>query len=159
MDQQWRFAVDCVTEGRCTALADAEDLTPRMVFAALDYGLRYTHHADRLRSGYIGPRDARSVLAAWGSDEPDDPADLLHGFWQPRPCKPDGRREDWPINSGRDLCPELAIWGLILGIERGWFAYNRSGYLNWSPAGRDRYAAGSSGVVVDSITGQAAFAF
>lgn len=155
----WRFAVDCVTEGRLAALSEAAEIGLVMVCQALNYGLSYTHHGDRRRSGYVTPKDARAVLKTRGSVEPVDPGAVLAAFMQPSSCKPEGQREHWPINTAYDGSRELAVWGLILGIERGWFAYDRSGFLQWSEAGRDRYAARGSAIVVDSRTGQSGFAF
>ena len=158
MNELWRYALDCVTEGRAADLVEAEGIDLSMVSQALHYGLTCTHHADRKRSGYIGTKDARAVLAARGSVEPEVAA-ALAAFSQPHPCKPEGQREKWPINRTYPLLREHAVWGLILGIERGWFVYDRAGYLEWSSVGRDRYAAGDSAIVVDSVTGQSGFAF
>ena len=159
MNALWRTAVDYVTEGRVSALSGDLDIELPMVCQALNYGLSYTHHTDRRRSGYIGTKDARAVLAARRSVEPPEASAVLAAFIQPRSCKPEGQREQWPINMAYPLSRELAVWGLILGIERGWFAYDRQGYLQWSQAGRDRYAAGNSPIVFNSVTGQSGFAF
>ena len=159
MDAAWRFAVDCVMQGRCAALADADHLEPRLVFQALNYGLSYSRHDDPKGSGYITTAEARTVMEAWDSAAPAEAGPILTGFMRPMSVKPEGRAVHWPINRGHDQTAELAAWGLILGIERGWFSYDRAGFLQWSQAGRDRYAAGDAAVVVDSITGQSAFAF
>ena len=159
MDPQWRFAIDCVTEGRVAALSGAADLEFTMICQALNYGLSYTHHADRRRSGYISIKEARAVLTAHGSTAPANAGDVLAAFMPPSPCRPEGQREHWPINMAFQQSRELAVWGLILGIERGWFAYDRSGFLQWSGPGRDRHAAGGSMIVVDRVTGQGGFAF
>lgn len=46
----------------------------------------------------------------------------------------------------------------ILGIDAGWFARDRGGFLQWTQAGRDRFAAGTS-VTYTEASGQSAFAF
>lgn len=154
----WHYATDCVTRGRLSELAGANELELVMVCQALNYGLSYSHHTDARRSGYITPQQARAVLKARGSAEPDSPATLLTGFSKPVICKPDGSKAYWPINTPYQYPRERAVWGLIVGIERGWFAYDRSGFLQWSERGRDCYASGGA-VVVDSRTGQAGFNF
>ena len=154
----WHYATDCVTKGRLADLADAPDLELVMVCQALNYGLSYTHHTDRRRSGYITPQQARAVLKTRGSIEPDSPAILPTDFSKPVICKPDHGAAHWPINTPYQYPRERAVWGLIVGIEKGWFAYDCSGFLQWSEAGRDRYASGGP-VVVDSRTGQSAFDF
>lgn len=159
MNPEWRYAVDCVTGGRVSALSEAAAIDPDLIFQALDYGLSYSRHNDRKASGHITTAEARAVMAAWDSRGPPDAGGSLLAFMQPMSVKPDRQALHWPINRGRIQSCEAATWGLIAGIERGWFRYDRAGYLQWSPAGRDRYAAGSSGVVVNSATGQAAFAF
>lgn len=158
MNALWQFATGCVTQGRLDALAKAAEVDLTMVCQALNYGLSYTHHTDRRRSGHITPQQVRAVLKSRGSGEPNDPAVTPGEFSEPRPCKPEGSREHWPINMPYGHPRERAVWGLILGIERGWFAYDRGGYLQWSQAGRDRYASGGA-VIVDSRTGQSAFNF
>lgn len=154
----WHFATDCVTQGRLPDLADADHVDLVMVCQALNYGLSYTHHADRKRSGYITPQQARAVLKTRGSAEPNDPPIRPTDFSQPHLCKPDHSAAHWPINTPYQYPRERAVWGLILGIERGWFAYDRGGFLQWSEAGRDRYASGGT-VTVNSRTGQSAFDF
>lgn len=155
----YRFAIDCVTGGRVSALSTAPEIETRTVCQALNYGLSYSRHDDRKASGYIRPAEARAVLQARGCAEPPEAGQPHRVFMQPQPVKPEGRKEHWPINAAYNVPSAAAVWGLILGIERGWFAYDRAGFLHWTPAGRDRFAAADSPVVVDSATGQAAFAF
>lgn len=56
------------------------------------------------------------------------------------------------------FAPRTRPWGFILGIEDGWFRYDRVGFLQWSALGRKRYAAGDSNTYIEA-SGQAAFAF
>lgn len=159
MNTEWRFAVSCVMEGRPAALSDATQIDSQLAFQALNYGLSYSRHDDPERCGYISPSEARAVMKARGSDEPADAGGILQTFMRPMPVKPEGSREHWPINKAYGQESELAAWGLILGIERGWFSYDRAGFLHWSQAGRDRYHAAATGVLIDSVTGQSGFMF
>jgi len=47
---------------------------------------------------------------------------------------------------------------LIHGIEDGWFAHDRSGFLHWTEQGRERYDA-EEAVTFNTASGQGAFAF
>src|SRR3546814_3600454 len=76
-----------------------------------------------------------------GATEPTDRAALLRSFSAPSPCQQERGAEHWPINL-HGPCAEDKAWSFIIGIEDGWFSYDRSGHLQWSPMGRDRYAAG-----------------
>lgn len=155
----YRAAIGYVTEGRASALSDAADLDTDTVCAALHYALLYSRHDDPKASGYISPAEARAVLKARDCPEPPEAAQLHRVFSQPSMVKPEGSKAHWPINAVYRTGRSAIVWGLILGIERGAFAYDRSGFLQWRPAGRDRFAAGDSSVLVEAATGQAAFAF
>src|SRR3546814_12331540 len=76
-----------------------------------------------------------------GATEPGDHVAIILAFSQPMICRQDNGSEHWPINSVARCAEDLA-WGFILGIEQGWFKHDRSGHLQWSQLGRDRYAAG-----------------
>ena len=152
-------AIDCVTGGRVSALSTASDIDLDTICQALNYGLSYSRHDDPKRSGYITTAQTRAVLQARDSTAPAEAGSLIVTFMRPMSVRPEGQAIHWPINRGRDQSSKLAAWGLIVGIERGWFSYDRAGFLQWSQAGRDRYEAGDSSVIVDSLTGQSAFAF
>lgn len=155
---EWREAVELATSGKVSELAVREDFAPKTVFGALCYALQYSHHSDKTAKGYITPAQARAVLYALGADEPEAAENLL-SFMEPHWVKPEGKARYWPINGGHDQAAANKAWGMVHGIERGWFAYDRAGFLHWSEAGRDRYAAGTAHVVIESATGQVAFAF
>lgn len=156
----WWHAVDLISEGQWRALLDtAEFTTPGDIFNAVAYGLRYSGYDDeRKRNGHISTAEARTIMAELGATEPDQRATLLHELSPPMSCNPDGRGEHWPIN-GRASSAEDHAWSFILGIEDGWFEYDRSGHLVWSKYGRDRHAAGDAKTYVESGTGQIALAF
>ena len=93
-----------------------------------------------------------------GAEEPTDAPAILREFMQPMVCKSDREAERWPINHSGAAGRTDRAWGRIIGIDRGWFGYDRSGFLQWTPAGRDRYEAGDAPTFVEA-TGQAAFTF
>src|SRR3546814_3285974 len=66
-----------------------------------------------------------------GATEPDDIGAMLRAFSKPMICRQENGREHWPINGGPD-CAEDEAWGIILGIERGWFRHDRAGFLQRS---------------------------
>jgi len=156
----WWHAVDLVSAGKWRELLETRQFTTDADIAgAVAYGLDYSPHDAERGSGYISTAEAREIMRAIGSAEPEDRGAILRGFAKPTPCKQDSGKEHWPINSGRDSDAEGRAWGRILGIEAGWFRHDRAGFLAWTQHGRDRYAAGDAATYTDSATGQAAFAF
>jgi hypothetical protein len=124
---------------------------------AVAYGCRYSHHEDKKASGYITTTEAHEIMREVGATEPDERGAIIRAFSAPTVCRQDKGSERWPINTGR-MCAEDVAWGFIFGIENGWFRHDRSGHLQWSELGRERYAAGDS-VTYTEASGQAAFAF
>ncbi|RSV12403.1 hypothetical protein CA235_17205 [Sphingomonas sp. ABOLF] len=156
---QYHHAVDLISAGLWRELIDTLDFTtPGSVFQAIGYGLRYSdHREDRKRNGHITTAEARTIMDELGATLPTDRAETIRQFMQPMPCNSEGKgKPRWPIN-GR-CGGEDAAWGFIFGIEDGWFEYDRSGHLEWSAFGRDRYAIGDSTTYTET-SGQAAFAF
>lgn len=157
-NQSWRETVSLVIDGKSSELIEREDLNPRHVFGAVSFGLYYSRHDDSKAKGYLSTTQARAILTAWDADIPDAGAALLECM-EPHECRPDRKAARWPINKGHDQASADFAWVLVLGIERGWFQHDRAGFLQWTQAGRDRFAAGRNGVLIESATGQAAFAF
>lgn len=155
----YRAAIRCVTEGRVSDLHDRAAYDTDTACAALHYALLYSHHEDRKASGYVSPAEARATLKAHECPEPPEAAQLHRVFMTPSMVKPEGSKAHWPINAAYPTPRSTVVWGLIVGIERGAFAYDRSGFLHWTDTGRDRFAAGDSPVLVEAATGQVAFAF
>lgn len=154
----WHHAVDLISAGKWRELLATQEFTePRNIFNAVVYGLRYSDHADRKASGRISTVEARQIMREMGATEPTDRAALLRSFSAPSPCQQERGAEHWPINL-HGPCAEDKAWSFIIGIEDGWFSYDRSGHLQWSPMGRDRYAAGDSASFTEA-SGQTAFAF
>lgn len=89
--------------------------------------------------------------------EPGERSAVIRAFSAPSVCRPDKGAEHWPINTGRQR-PEDATWGMIFGIEDGWFRYDRPGFLQWSELDQERYPAGKSATYTQA-SGQTAFAF
>ena len=155
---RWWHAVDLVTAGKWRELLQTQAFTePAYIMQAVSFGCRYTHHEDRRASGYLSIAEAREIMRAVGAIEPKERGTTVRSFTAPGPCLQGKGSEHWPINAVR-LCAEDEAWGFILGIEDGWFRYDRSGFLQWSALGRERYAAGDSATYTEA-SGQAAFAF
>lgn len=152
----WWHAVDLVSAGQWRALLETRRFTTDEDIArAVAYGLSYSAHHGK-RPGYLSVRDARAVMAAIDAPEPATRCGLL-AFSKPSPCQPDKAAAHWPIN--HPALPANAVaWALIHGIESGWFAHDRAGFLQWTKGGRERFAAGEASTFV-SGSGQGAFAF
>ena len=157
-DARWWHAVDLISAGKWRELLETQDFTdPGCIMWAVAYGCRYSHHEDKKAAGYMTTAEARTIMREIGATEPEDRSAIMRLFSEPKICRQDNASEHWPINHGRQ-CAEDVAWGFIIGIEDGWFKHDRSGYLQWSQLGRDRYAAGDSVSFTES-SGQNAFAF
>lgn len=152
----WWHAVDLVSGGHWRELLETRRFTTEEDIArAVAYGLSYSAH-DGKRQAYFSVCEARALLAAIDAPEPAARCGLL-AFSQPSPCQPGNAPAHWPINHPA-LPANNVAWALIHGIESGWFAHDRAGFLHWTEAGRDRFAAGEVSTFVSS-SGQGAFAF
>ena len=152
----WWHAVDLVSAGHWLALLETRRFTTDEDIArALAYGLSYSAQ-DGKRQGYLSVSEARAVLAAIDAAEPADRCGLL-AFSRPSPCQPGNGPAHWPINHPA-LAANAVAWALIHGIESRWFAHDRAGFLHWTEAGRERFAAGDASTFISS-SGQGAFAF
>src|SRR3546814_3564053 len=69
-------------------------------------------------------------MGEMGATEPTERAALLRSFSAPSPCQQERGAEHWPINL-HGPCAEDKAWSFIIGIEDGWFSYDRSGHLQW----------------------------
>lgn len=153
---QWWHAVDLVSAGQWPALLDTREYTTAEDIArAVAYGLTYSRH-DGKPTGYLTTQEARAIMAAIDAPEPANRRGML-AFMAPCACKPDKGALHWPINHPALPANDVA-WPLIHGIEDGWFAHDRSGFLHWTEQGRERYAAGEADIFT-TATGQGAFAF
>lgn len=153
---RWWHAVDLVSAGCWRELLETRRFTtPDDIIRAVAYGCRYSGN-DRSRSGHLDIGEARTILRAVDALEPPERLDNLRQFSAPRPCQPDGRSAHWPINAPKMAVQDTA-WGLVHGIEEGWFLY-RGGHLQWSPLGIARHSADANQAFADR-SGQIAFSF
>jgi hypothetical protein len=155
---RWWHAVDLISAGKWRELLETREFTePDCIKNAVAFGCRYSHHEDKRAAGYITTAEARTIMREIGVSEPGGRSAIVRSFSAPSPCRQDKGSVHWPINTGRQ-CAEDVAWGMIFGIEDGWFRHDRSGFLQWSELGRERYAAGESATYTQA-SGQTAFAF
>lgn len=155
---RWWHSVDLISAGKWRELLATQlHTTMGDIFHAVSYGCRYSPNEDRQGRGYISTAEARTIMEEMGATEPEDAVAILLQCDEPKECKSE-RSTHWPINTGRSLCGEDQAWCMILGIEQGWFAHDRAGFLQWTENGRARYAAGDSATYTQA-SGQEAFAF
>lgn len=153
----WWHAVDLISAGEWQALLATRQFTTEADIArAVTYGLTYSDHEAPQCTGYITTPQARTIMQAIEAPEPADQCGMLR-FSEPRPCTPDTGATHWSINHAA-LEADTVAWAIIHGIEDGWFAYDRSGFLHWTAQGRERFAAGDAATFT-TATGQGAFAF
>ena len=133
-------AVDLVSVGRWQTMLDTRRFTTSCdMVMAVSYGLRYCGTRRRRHSPHLTSHDARQVMAAVGAPQPNDWRSLLSVFLTPASVTSEETTR-WPINClGSEAA--AAAWGMIVGVEEGWFSYSRNGFLEWTQAGRDRHLA------------------
>lgn len=155
----WWHAVDLISAGKWRELLDTQLFTEtRCILRAVSFGLRHSPHTAREGRGYIDTLQARHIVREMDGSEPSDRSTTIRSFLAPSLCKPDHGSAYWPINAPHGLCAEDEAWAMIHGIEDGWFAHDRSGFLHWTEQGRARHAAGDSASFTET-SGQTAFAF
>ena len=155
----WRFTLGFILEGRWRELPDHLNLTTLdKVCSAAGYGLSYSPHDAKRGRGNLRTADARGLLTATGAFESYGRQAVLRTFLPPSPCRPEGKAVHWPVNSGFTVTPADRAWSKVFGIEDGWLAYDRAGFLQWTELGRNRYAAGES-LTFTETSGQTAFTF
>ncbi len=155
----WWHAVDLVSSGHWPDLIETRHFTTDAhIASAVSYGLSYSSHDVDHGAGYLTTKDARQLMSAIGAAEPADRIGTLLGFAVPQVCREEKGVERWPINTGPRRSSAVEAWGYIFGIEGGWFKHDRAGFLGWTQAGRDRYAAGAESTYTER-SGQGAFAF
>ena len=155
---QWHHAVDLVCAYQWRQLIETRDLTTDdSIAGAVGFGLDHSDYRSS-RKGYLTTTEARAIMAAIGEDEPTDATALLRIFAAPVLSSQGENKKGWPINTRFDAGSSPRAWGRIIGIEYGWFDYDRAGFLQWAETGRARYAAGDATTYTEA-SGQAAFAF
>jgi hypothetical protein len=127
---------DLVCEGLVGELIETQHFTdPASIFRAVVYGCRHSHHESKAGKGYITIGQARHIMRELGPCEPDDRAAVIRQFCAPSLCRQDSGSEFWPINIGPGIVAEEQAWAVIHGIEDGWFAHDRAGFLQWTQLG------------------------
>lgn len=156
---RWWHAVDLVSVG-CwrELLKTAHFTTAEGIAGAVAYGLDYAGEGRTPRRGHITTAEARQMLRAICAGEPSDRGALLLQLSTPKLVNSDGCAAHWPINNGFELDAQGRAWSRVFGIEEGWFDYDRSGFLGWTEAGRNRHAGGDTGRFTEA-SGQVALVF
>ncbi|MBW6533184.1 hypothetical protein KZ820_20780 [Sphingomonas sp. RRHST34] len=155
---EYHHAVDLICEFQWRELLETRAFTTEdSIASAVTHGLSSSPH-DRNRKGYLAPSEARQIMAAIDAPEPENAAGLLQIFAAPALSNQGEGGKGWPINCLCGAERYSRAWAKIVGIERGWFAYDRAGFLQWAEEGRTRYAAGD-GPTFTEASGQEAFAF
>lgn len=151
----WWHAVDLIPSGHWReALETRHFTTDEDILRAVTFGLS----CGRENGRNLTTSEARQIFLALGQECPSDPREILCGFMRPSPVIADDKVERWPVNTGRAEAGETA-WAMVVGIETGWFAKDRSGHLEWTRLGRDRHQAGPATTFIEQSSGQGAFAF
>lgn len=152
---QWWHAVDLVSSGHWRELIQTQQFTtPALIAQAVGFGL--DHRPDASRG--MTTADARVVMLALDFAEPDAVAHLCEVMEKPQ-LHTHSNGKSWTVRANHGTRGAAKTWGLILGLELGWFVYDRSGFLAWTQKGRDRFEAGNADTFTESATGQIAFAF
>jgi hypothetical protein len=156
----WWHAVDLISSGHWRDLLETRQFTtPEDIAGAVAYGLDYSSYEDGHGCGHISVAEARTIMGAIGYGEPADRLAVLRQLSAPSPCSSDKGTVRWPVNSGRDMDAVSRAWARIFGIEAAWLKHDAAGFLQWTPLGRDAYAAGDAATFTEQETGQGAFAF
>lgn len=153
---QWWHAVDLVSSGHWRELIETRQFTtPALIASAVVYGL--DHRSED--GGRLTTKDARVMMAAIGFAEPADKiAHLCSVLSAPR-YETHSNGKSWSVRCIHGSAADARAWGRVLGLEAGWFVYDRAGFLCWSEKGRDHFANGPADTFTESATGQIAFAF
>ena len=146
-DVKWWHAVDLITTGHWRDLLDTARFTEdRCIVQAVGHGLRYRKNdKTKKKDEEFQTRDAREVMERLGLREPPDKSGLIASFMAPNLCRTDGGSEHWAINRGHSTTGEAEAWGIVIGMEEGWFGRVSGGFLQWTKAGRAQYPSRGAG--------------
>lgn len=151
----WWHAVDLISAGRWQDALDTRQFTTD---AHLLQAVTFSLSCGREEGDALTPAEARHIFDVLGVACPADPNAILCSFPRPGSVTADDKVERWPVNTGCDA-PGDTAWAIVIGLETGWFAKDRSGHLQWTRLGRDRHQAGPSATFIEQSSGQGAFAF
>lgn len=143
---EWWHAVDLCSDHHWQGLLETRRFTtPTYIAQAVAFHLEISASSEGRgkKRPSLSIEHARSILAELGIKEPADRSrrQLLGRGIQPahivekHPRTGKTTSESWPINVMRG---PGAAWLVVHGIEDGWFARTRAGYLEMSPEGRRR---------------------
>jgi hypothetical protein len=149
----WFHACDLTTKTHWRTLLETRQFT-----TTEDIAGAVALHLGSVYDDGINTKIARQMLAALGLAEPSDPLALLCKLNKPTSLTDEEKVTRWPVNYDRALTSPERAWTFVIGLERGWLTY-RGRHIEWSPVGRERYAAGPEALFVQTESGQAAFAF
>lgn len=153
---QWWHAVDLVSSGHWRELIETRQFTtPDLIAGAIVYALN--HRGDD--GARLTTKNAREMLAAIGFAEPAAKVAHLCSVLSGPLYETHSSGQSWFVRCAIGSGSGDRAWGLVLGLEAGWFAYDRAGFLCWSEMGRDSFAAGPADTFTERATGQLAFAF
>lgn len=137
----WHHAVDLISAGHWRDLLATQRFTTQDdIIGAVAYGLDYGPDIGARRGKpHLSPAEARTILKEIGADMPSDPGpeDALQAC-QLTECKQEGGKVHRPVNWSQTTGSLANTWGLIVGIERGWFKQGR--FLQWTEAAQRREA-------------------
>jgi hypothetical protein len=144
----WWHAVDLITTGHWRDLLEtAQFTTAEHIARAVAHGMTYSPQEGKKRNGHLSTVEAREIMAFLKMPEPAAQDSITREcFMPPSSVRSEKGVESWPVNEiAQGRYPN--VWGHILEIEAGWFAYDRAGYLGWTKIGRDRFQ--SNPVIAD----------
>ena len=141
----WWHACDLMTYAHYRDLLDTRQFTTTGDIAhAIAFRCRHVKRDPKHKDG-ISTVEAREILAALGCTEPvDGSVGVLATYGLPQNCpQGDGKkaRDHWPVNHARRLETEADYvadaWARVHGLEGGWFAPDRAGFVAWTVKGRE----------------------
>lgn len=153
----WHHAVDLVSAGLWRELLDTREFTSSDLIAnAVCFSLSSKGGSD---GKHLAIADAREILSEIGFAAPAEAVGHMCAHLEAPELKTHSNGSAWFVSSPHGTASADRAWSLVLGLEAGWLAHDRSGWLCWTQKGRDRFAAGPADTFTESATGQIAFAF
>jgi hypothetical protein len=152
----WWHAVDLASEGRW------DDLLATMRFTTRDHVAHAVGFVMQTSGRKLTAARARELLLQTKVAPPARRPDLAEVFLRPSPIRASEKSrepESWPINLATLPTRHADVtWTLIRGLEDGTLAYNKSGRIEWSPRGRERFETTRRPVQLDLFAREAAHA-
>ncbi len=131
----WFHAGDLMTTAHWRGLlASARFTTSDRIAQAISQNLRVR--------GQLSLAAARETLHLIGAAPPSSRRAVLSAFRAPFSLKLARGATGWPVNLLKHGDKRLHAWAMVIAIEEGWFAYGRSGHIECTRAGRDKFGGG-----------------